>query len=131
MSTSSALSPVGTAPTTQTQTAATQQLIADIQAAIAAATTEGSATSASVAQQAAAQAFLTQANAFVLDLQASLSPTPLPTLYVVQDGDTLPGLAQQFLGDPSQFPALQAANGMVGLYIAPGQQLIVPAGGTS
>ena len=128
---SSPVSPVGVTTSAQAQTSATQQLIADVQAAIAAATTEGAAAGATVAQQAAAQAFITQANAFILDLQASLSPAVAPTLYVVQDGDTLPALAQDFLGDPSLFPRLQSANSMVGLYIAPGQQLVVPSSGTS
>lgn len=115
----------------QAQTAATVQLIADVQAAVVAAQAEGGAPLASPAQAAAAQAFITQANSLVLDLQASLVPQQSPTRYVVQDGDTVMGLAQRFLGDPTLFGSILTLNGMHGLYIATGSVLQIPATGAA
>lgn len=114
-----------TAPSTVAQ--GIQQLIAALQAVVTAATTESAAPGASATQIAAAKVVIAQAQATIIDLQAQLVPAQSPTLYTVQMGDTLPGLAQQFLGDPLQFTALQSLNGLIGLALQTGQQLLIPS----
>ncbi len=113
------------APTTVAQ--GITNLITALQAVITAATSESAAPGASTNQIAAAKTVIAQAQATIIDLQAQLTATPSATIYTVQIGDTLPGLAQQFLGDPLQFTLIQAANGLIGLAIQPGQQLAIPS----
>jgi LysM repeat protein len=51
------------------------------------------------------------------------SPAPTPTIYIVQQGDTLNLIAQRF---GTTAAAIQAANGMTGTVINVGQRLIIP-----
>lgn len=54
------------------------------------------------------------------------SPADLTT-YTVQPGDSLARIAQQFYGDPHQYPVIQKANNLPDGRIWVGQVLIIPA----
>ena len=51
------------------------------------------------------------------------TPAPSQTIYIVQEGDTLNLIAQQF---GTTVAAIQAANGLTGTEINVGQELIIP-----
>lgn len=63
--------------------------------------------------------------AFGAALPGSAQETPEPTVYVVQQGDTLWGLSDRFFKDPFYWPSLWSKNRDVGNphFIYPGQKL--------
>jgi len=84
-------------------------------------------TPATVSRQAllAARRLVTLGEAAILLLQRELAPQA-PRVVVVQEGDTLFGLAQDYLGDALAYGDIQRANGLTFIALSVGQQLILP-----
>ena len=60
--------------------------------------------------------------------EAGSGKTNRPDLYVVREGDSLWGIAAQFLGNGVKYQAIMDANGLKSAMIHPGQVLKIPGG---
>lgn len=73
----------------------------------------------------AARRVVTLGEAAILLLQRELAPQA-PRVVVVREGDTLFGLAQDYLGDAVAYGDIQRANGLTFIALSVGQRLILP-----
>jgi len=73
----------------------------------------------------AARRLITLGEAAILLLHHELAPQA-PRVVVVREGDTVFGLAQDYLGDARAYGDIQRANGLTFVALSVGQQLILP-----
>ncbi len=101
--------------------------IVALQARVAAARALLAVTPSTVSRQAllAARRVATLGDAAILLLQRELAPQA-PRAVTVRQGDTLFGLAQDYLGDALAYGDIQRANGLTFIALTVGQRLILP-----
>lgn len=119
----------GTIPATSTEADGIRADIAALQTQVASARAllAVTPTPATVNRQAllAARRLVTLGEAAILLLQREVAPQA-PRVVVVREGDTLFGLAQDYLGDALVYGDIQRVNGLTFIALSVGQRLILP-----